>query len=252
MRSCHPRDACLPSARAEDHAAWLLGILRFERSQVRAHPESDSEWLISFHVAGVGQIEPSRRVHSHVGPEQNSLTPNHRAFGGGNCAKLGFRSRVCEVHSSLFVEPKTYLQSGRTDRLCLRLRVLEPSGYKLAASCTPLVDLVFDSGALRQNLFVGRAIVILWHTDERRPVLPIIIRRILGQVVEESREPVKIVTRDGIELVIMADGASSRQPHEGSSEGLGAFAFVIHPQFFDEGSAFTRTDAGSEKCGRDD
>ena len=114
-----------------------------------------------------------------------------------------------------------------------------------------LRDLVLQSRTLSQNLLVSRAIVFLRNTNEWRPVLPVIVRWIFRQVVEERGEPVKILPRDGIELVIVANCTSRSETEKRCAKRLCTFSLVVHAQLFDKRSALTRTDADSQKCRSD-
>ena len=82
-------DAKLPAPRVlfgigtcQDHAVGLFLVFGFERPQVRTQPEGHGEWLISFNVAPLRQIQPGGCVHPHVRPEPYSLAPDHRTSSG--------------------------------------------------------------------------------------------------------------------------------------------------------------------------
>ena len=111
-------DAKLPAARGlfgigtcQNYAVRLLGVFGLEGSQLRTQPESYGEWLVSFNVADIRQIQPGGCVHSHVRPEPYSLAPDHRTLSCRNILQLGSRRRVDEGHPLLFVETQAHLQS---------------------------------------------------------------------------------------------------------------------------------------------
>ena len=109
-----------------------------------------------------------------------------------------------------------------------------------------VVDLLLD---VRNPAVEGLpALAVLGRAGDehhRRGVLDVAVHRRLRRVVEERRQAVELLLRQGIELVIVADRAIGRQPHPDPRSGLGAIAGIEHQVLFADHAAFVGGDVAA-------
>src|ERR1700721_856046 len=81
-------------------------------------------------------------------------------------------------------------------------------------------------------------ILRLRDAGDRRPHRAVVVEGLLFKVVEEGGERVEILLRRRIIFVIVTNGATYRETHEGSAECFRAPARDVGAQLFGDGSAF--------------
>src|SRR5215469_12629540 len=106
-----------------------------------------------------------------------------------------------------------------------------------------LAHLALQNGALRQGAVIGILVFNLGNPHYRRPYWPIVIKRLLVNVVEEGAQRVKIMLRGRIELMVVTYRTTNRKAHERGAECLSALARNVDTQLFWDGAAFITTDA---------
>ena len=107
-------------------------------------------------------------------------------------------------------------------------------------------------GALREHAIVCGAIRSGRHPYEGRPVFPIVIGRVLGEIPEERRELKEFLLRQRIELVVVTVRAAHGEPEKGGTVGLRSLALVVDSQLLADRAAFSGADPGTDETRRDD
>ena len=95
------------------------------------------------------------------------------------------------------------------------------------------------------------AVFRLRHRQNRRRVVHVPVHRRLGGVIEESGEFVKLLLREWIKLVIVADRAAGGQSHPDSRRGLGAVAGIEHQILLVDRPSLTRRDVAAVEAAGD-
>jgi hypothetical protein len=69
----------------------------------------------------------------------------------------------------------------------------------------------------------------LGHANDWRPRWPVVIRRLLVKIVEESAQLVKIMLRGWIELIVLTYRVTNGKHHKRGSERFRAFSRDVAP-----------------------
>ena len=107
------------------------------------------------------------------------------------------------------------------------------------------LQLCLGGGEFLRQRFEPRAVLAFRHGNDRRRVLHVPVHCRLRGVVEERGHAVEIALRDRIELVVVADRTTRREPHPHLIHGLGAIARVQHEVLFVDRAAFARGDVAA-------
>src|SRR5712672_404231 len=226
-----------------------MRALRRGSLQVRHQPGAHGEGLGRFYIADFRQRQARTRIHAHRGPEPGVLAPHGRTTCRSHAARGCAGRRVAERGATLLVKTQSHLQSFGVDRLRRLCRLRQPLRDQLAGVGAARIDLPQHGAARAEGLLVGGPVLRRGQPDEGWPIVPVVVRGILGEVVEEGREPVEIALRERVELVIVAVGAAHRESEESRTVGLRALTLVVHAQLLDQGAALPGADARADEAG---
>ena len=196
----------------------------------RLQPAAHREGLVVLKVAGRGELgrlaverdgRPAGRAslpgdllgQRQIGLFAQEIRPGLRALALGEGQRD--QRRVGGQH-----RPNGLGRGGREERLEGRL------------GTSPAVrDGAFGDRQLPLELGQPGAILLFGDGQDRRRVLDVAVPRSLCGVVEEGREGIKVLGRDRVELVVVANGTADGQPHPDRGGRLGAVAGVEHDVF---------------------
>ena len=200
-----PAPVCIRDIHPGDHrVARIVGG--------RADPERRTEALVMFEIAA-GREFPGLAIEEQGGRAARARLPSGRgrerqiALLAGNLhagrAAGPLEQWQVDHRRVLWKRPghdlgRDLLHPGLELRLC-RL----PAGSD---------DLLRRRDGLLQ-FGEPRPVLRLRHRKDRRGVVHVAVHRRLGRVVEKGGEFVKLLLRERIELVVVADGAACRQSH---------------------------------------
>ena len=97
---------------------------------------------------------------------------------------------------------------------------------------------------LNTRLHFGEFLKIFFrlYRSHRRSAQRVSIHRGIGCAVEERIERIELLLGDGVEFVVVTDGAPGRQPHPGLRGGGGPLDRVAEHELGIDGAAFARSD----------
>ena len=105
---------------------------------------------------------------------------------------------------------------------------------------------------LNTRLHFGEFLKIFFrlYRSHRRSAQRVSIHRGIGCAVEERIKRIELLLGDGVEFVVVTDGAPGRQPHPGLRGGGGPLDRVAEHELGIDGAAFARSDiVAIEACG---
>ena len=76
------------------------------------------------------------------------------------------------------------------------------------------------------------------NTNSRCPHRPVVIKRLLVDIVEEGAQRIKIMLRGWVKFMVVTHRATNRNPHERGSKRFCALASDVHPQLLWNRAAF--------------
>ena len=233
-------------------AAVVVAVVHAGHDRAKAHrarqldPGAVGELLLAIEIARVGDFE------RHLGLGGESFIGDFTGIPSG-IGSQGHNARH-RAHQYCHIAPFAFTQRGvKAKPLLGRFggnRVFGRPGE-------PLVEAGPRGLLLRGNLLLGvrdaaferipKLAVVgrARHEDHRRRVLHVAIQGRLRRVVEERRQAIKLLLRQRIELVIMADRTAGRQAHPYARRGFGAVAGVEHAVFFVNRAAFASGDVAA-------
>ena len=216
----------------------------------RADPEGEAEALILLEVAEARQL-------GRLAIEEEPLGAGRAGLPG----RLGGERKVAVGAGDLHLRDAP-LPFGETELRCGRVlgeeradgvgsRGGDPGIELRPGRALPGLDGGAGGGELLLELREAGEIIRLRHRHDRRRVVDVAIHRRLGRVIEERRQLVELLLRERIELVVVADGAASRQPHPHRGRRLGPVAAVDDPVFLVDRPPFARRDVAAVEAAGD-
>ena len=202
-------------------------------------------------VTGAAEGQAGENIEAHAGPEPRRFAPDEGIGIGLERGGKGGASERCGIGYDItfgFVEAEAQFEAGRRNRLGT-CALGEPRFDRGGGILPELVEARFEGGAFGEGGVDGGQGGVGGDAQDRERCLDVEIPGFVGGVVEKRGELEMVFLRDGIELVVVAGGATGGEAEEGGPEGLDAVAGEVHRHFFGDGAAFVGGDAAAHEAG---